>query len=374
MVHESRQQFIGAPQRKMTPYQEYQELFRRFVRPFDSIIAQNVFDVNFKITPKTIFYITVITFTFSLFLYTIAFDPSVSVMQCVCLMPASAQVRSTIKPSINIPCIYILCSHVQFQVFIKSVSFLLNHQTLNDLKQALDELYKQNDYINPKCNVMATCARNSVRLFVAIPSAYSLTLGIFAIWPFISYYYIDGSLNPPIPLSFPGIDATTKQGLCMKFILQYLLIILVVIGVDYYDSIFAVLIYNTFAFSGLIVNQIERLDDQLRDEKQSQHYNEIHLKFRNIILMYIEKNKWVDCIQIWSNGDKFINDAPSRYVENIDKCFKIVNLFQVMTTTACLVTTLVVFLDVSSSRIHNNWYNHIRSQIVYRSYTLTFKR
>lgn len=75
-----------------TPYDDFKDLFYKWVRIYDCVIAQNVFDSHFEITLKTIAYITVITLIFSLFLYTIAFDSAVGVMECICLMPASAQV------------------------------------------------------------------------------------------------------------------------------------------------------------------------------------------------------------------------------------------------------------------------------------------
>lgn len=162
---------------------------------------------------------------------------------------------------------------------------------MNELKRALEVLYEQNAFANTDCDVMDKCGQNSIRLFLGIPLAYSVTLCIFAIWPFYNYYYFDHVLETPIPLSFPGVDASTGKGLIVKMALQYILIILVVIGVDYYDGIFAVMIYNTLAFSGLIVNQIEQLNTLLTDKKQSRDTNNISNKFRNLIFMHIEKNK-----------------------------------------------------------------------------------
>lgn len=181
----------------------------------------------------------------------------------------------------------------KIQVFIKSINFLLHQKTLKKLKQSLEKLYEENDCMNPECDVMEICGRNSIRLFLGIPLTYSASLAAFAVWPFISYFYLNYNSEPPIPLLFPGVDHTTKSGMIATILLQYSLMTLVIIGVAYYDGIFAVLIYNTLAFSGLIVNHIEQLNVMLADEKQSKLENEISYRFRNIILMYIERNEWV---------------------------------------------------------------------------------
>lgn len=173
------------------------------------------------------------------------------------------------------------------QGLTKLYCVLSNRAGLNELKNALEELYKKNnfEFIGRDGNPVQMCGEHSVRIIKSLLAIYCLTSGVFIGWSFVEYFWT-GVLLPPLPARIPGIDVSTRQGYLVLAGFQSIMSAMAGCGLAFIDGTYTVFTFNILAFSGLIKFQTRILNSMLVDANYS--HTSIRIQFRNIILMHKE--------------------------------------------------------------------------------------
>lgn len=127
-------------------------------------------------------------------------------------------------------------------------------------------------------------------LFKMALSLYVLASGGYFIYPFYRYKTADEMV--PVMLSFlPFIDENTTSGYVILFVFHVNLIILGTLGTACSDLSFTMVIVNVPVLGNIFGDNIEDLNETLRDEHQNLRF--IKARLMNILLQHREIFEWV---------------------------------------------------------------------------------
>lgn len=116
-------------------------------------------------------------------------------------------------------------------------------------------------------------------------SLYTLAGMFYLLNPLYSYFWLD-KIVPLIPIYMPFIDENTQIGFVVLTLMHLQFMILTLVASAAVDFMFIILIFNMLFLAKLFTNDVDELNDTLREEKVDKVVAKA--KLLNILLMHQE--------------------------------------------------------------------------------------
>lgn len=178
---------------------------------------------------------------------------------------------------------------ILFQILIKLYSIRYRVAIIGMIDKIIN-IYTQNSNIKAfkRYQLCERFTFYTEYIFKIGMSLYSLSVTTYYLYP--AYTYItERKLIPIIDLYFPGIDENTPTGYVTYLIFHTTLSVLALIASSCSDFLFTMIIINVPFMATILSENIDELNEILRDEDHDRHFAK--MKLRNIILIHKEFNE-----------------------------------------------------------------------------------
>ena len=170
---------------------------------------------------------------------------------------------------------------------MKSYAVLRSRMRLIEMFKTLDKIYRDNQSNDSdETNTMRFCSLMAWRMNKTMLVLYLLCGLAFISTPGI-LYLLTNEIEMVLPLYLMGIKVNSVTGFGINTLYHIFMVSVATVGFYYMDGLYANLVLNVLAMTGLIRNQFHEMNKMLL---MSHEYptSQIRMRFRNIILMHKE--------------------------------------------------------------------------------------